>query len=43
MLGSRIPHGSLVQVVKFCPRRAVIVEYMGERIITRLWCLEKVR
>ena len=43
MLGSRIPHGSKVSVVKFCPRRTVIVEYMGERIITKLWCLEKMK
>jgi len=42
MMGSRIPHGVIVQVVKFCPRRTVIVEYMGERIITKLWCLEEV-
>ena len=41
-MGSRIPHGAAVQVVKFCPRRTVIVEFAGERIITKLWCLKKV-
>ncbi len=40
-MGTRIPHGSVVEVIKFCPRRTVIVEYMGERIITKLWCLKK--
>lgn len=39
--GSRIPLGTEVSVVKFCPRRTVIVEYNGERIITKLWCLKK--
>jgi hypothetical protein len=41
MMGSRIPHGSVVKVVKFCPHRTAIVEYNGERIITKLWCLAK--
>ena len=41
-MGSRIPIGTEVQVVKFCPRRTVIVDFAGERIITKLWCLEKV-
>jgi hypothetical protein len=41
ILGTRIPFGVLVRVVKFCPRRTVIVEYGGERIITKLWCLKK--
>ncbi len=40
-LGSRIPIGEIVNVVKFCPRRTVIVEYNGEKIITKLWCLAK--
>jgi hypothetical protein len=39
--GSRIPHGTTVEVVKFCPRRTVIVNHNGERIITKLWCLQK--
>lgn len=42
MLGSRIPIGAMVSVVKFCPRRTVIIEYEGEKIITKLWCLKKV-
>jgi len=40
-MGSRIPEGTIVNVVKFCPRRTVIVEYLGEKIITKLWCLKK--
>jgi hypothetical protein len=41
--GSRIPIGTVVNVVHFCPRRTVIVEYMGERILTKLWCLSKIK
>ena len=41
--GSRIPVGAVVNVIKFCPRRTVIVEYLGERIVTKLWCLQKVK
>ena len=41
VLGFRIPAGTIVEVVKFCPRRTVIVEYQGEKIITKLWCLKK--
>jgi len=41
LYGSKIPVGAVVSVVKFCPRRTVIVEYNGERIITKLWCLKK--
>jgi hypothetical protein len=41
LYGSKIPLGEIVRVIKFCPRRTVIVEYLGERIITKLWCLEK--
>ena len=43
MLGSRVPCDAKVEVVRFCPRRTVIIEYMGERIITKLWCLGKVK
>jgi len=41
LLGSRIPIGSIVNVVRFYPRRRVIVEYQGEHILTMLWCLKK--
>ncbi len=40
-LGSLIPVGSVVDVVRFYPRRRVIVEYQGEQILTMLWCLKK--
>ena len=41
VLGFKIPEGTVVNVVKFCSRRTVIVEYLGEKIITKLWCLKK--
>jgi len=41
MLGSRIPYGAEVKVVRFWPRRRVWVEYEGEVIGTMLWCLSK--
>lgn len=40
-IGSRIPDGALVEVVKFWPRRRVWVRYQGEIIGTMLWCLRK--
>jgi len=43
ILGSRIPIAMVVEVVKFYPRRRVMVEYQGERILTMLWCLEKIK
>lgn len=42
LLGSRIPYGSVVNVVRFFQRRRVIVEYQGEHILTMLWCLKKI-
>lgn len=41
LLGSRIPEGSVVTVVRFWPRRRVWVDYQGEIIGTMLWCLKK--
>ena len=41
ILGSRIPDGSLVRVVRFYPRRKALVEYEGVAILTMLWCLKK--
>ena len=40
--GSRIPDGATVEVLKFCPRRRVLVRYEGEPILTMLWCLKKI-
>lgn len=42
LLGSRIPIGSLVKVIKFYPRRRVVVEYNDEPILTMVWCLKKI-
>jgi len=42
LLGSRIPIGEVVKVIRFYPRRRVLVEYEGELIGTMLWCLAKV-
>ena len=39
--GSRIPPGQTVNVVKFYPRRRVLVEFQGQKILTLLWCLKK--
>jgi hypothetical protein len=39
--GSRIPHGTRLRVLRFLPRRRVLVEYNGEPILTMLWCLKK--
>jgi len=41
MLGSPMPVGSVVNVVKFLARRRVVIEYNGERYLTMLWCLIK--
>ena len=41
LYGSRIPIGTRVKVLKFCPRRRVLVDYDGESILTMLWCLSK--
>jgi len=42
LFGSRIPDGALVHVVRFYPRRRVLVEFNGEVIGTMLWNLRKV-
>ena len=39
--GSRIPLGTVVEVLKFYPRRRVMVSYQGELVLTMLWCLRK--
>ncbi len=39
--GSRIPVGTEVRVIKFYPRRRVMVEYQDIPILTMLWCLKK--
>ena len=41
ILGSRIPAGTIVRVLRFYPRRRVLVEYEGVAILTMLWCLKK--
>jgi hypothetical protein len=41
LLGSRIPIGALVQVVRFMPRRRVIIKFGQEVMTTMLWCLVK--
>jgi hypothetical protein len=43
LLGSQIPEGTVVNVVRFCFRRRVIVEYKGEQVLTPLWCLKKIK
>ena len=40
-LGARVPDGALVEVVRFMPRRRVVIRYGGELINTMLWCVPK--
>ncbi len=40
-LGSRIPNGAEVSIIKFYPRRRVLVSYQGELINVMLWCVPK--
>jgi len=40
-MGSRIPSGSEVEIVKFMPRRRVLIRYCGELMLTMLWCVPK--
>ncbi len=41
VLGSVIPIGTAVEVIRFCYRRRVLVEYHGVLVLTMLWCLKK--
>jgi hypothetical protein len=41
LLGSKVPDGATVKVIKFYPRRRVVIEYNGEQILTMLWNLRK--
>ena len=41
LLGSIIPIGAPVKVLKYCFRRRVLVEYQGKTILTMLWCLKE--
>ena len=39
--GSIIPVGAVVDVIRFMPRRRVLVLWEGREINTPLWCLKK--
>lgn len=39
----QIPHGTKVQVVKFYPKRRVVVEYEGKKILTFSTLLRKLK
>lgn len=41
LLGSLLPEGALVEVVKFLPRRRVLIRFEGILVHTMLWCLRK--
>jgi len=43
LIGTRIPYGAVVNVVRFYPRRRVVVEYNGIECLTMLWCLVKLK
>lgn len=40
LLGFGIPPGSTVELLKYLPKRKVLVEYNGMKIVTMLWCLK---
>jgi len=35
-----IPEGEAVKVIRYCYRRRVLVEYLGQKVLTMLWCLK---
>jgi hypothetical protein len=39
--GFTIPEGSHVDVIRFYPRRRVLVRWKGHVYLTLLWCLRK--
>jgi hypothetical protein len=41
LIGSRVPIGAEVKIIRFLFRRRVVIEYQGERMITMLYCLTK--
>jgi hypothetical protein len=41
MLGSKVPDGASIEIVRFMPRRRVLINYRGEIILTMLWCVPK--
>jgi len=42
LCGSRIPEDDEVEVVRFMPRRRVLILHNGELLTTMLWCLRKI-
>lgn len=42
-IGSGIPHGAEVTIVRYHVRRRVLVEYNGTKYLTMLWCLKRRR
>ncbi len=41
--GSTIPLGSPVEVLRFFPRRRVLIRFQDKNILTLLWCLKGVK
>jgi len=39
----KIPYGAIVKVIRFYPKRKVLVEYQGERILTMSYLLRKIK
>ena len=39
--GYLIPIGSTVELIKYMPRRKVLISYQGDTAITQLWCLKR--
>ncbi len=40
IIGSRVPIGATIEVVRYCYRRRVIIRYVNEEMMTMLWCLK---
>jgi len=38
----KIPYGAVVKVIRFYPKRKVLVEYQGEKILTMSYLLRKI-
>jgi hypothetical protein len=41
IIGSRIPIGAEVKLIRYCYRRRALIEYNGEQILTMSYCLIK--
>lgn len=40
LFGSRVPIGSVVEIIRFYSHRRVLIRFDGQTIGTMLWCLK---